>query len=385
MNIPERDPTDNGNVIRSVIKSSLPDSATGSIRELGALFDQSPIALAFVDRELRVKRTNAAFRRLVGMPGEVLIGRRPSEVGAGMDTAMIERTLAEQVMKRGVPVVDVHLEQGVAGERRDVSWSAYRVTENGRVLGVMGALIDVTDRAQAVRSLRRAHARLDLLERAASQIGTTLDIHRTAEELVDLAVPELADRATIDLVDQVLQGEDPPSAGPGTLRLRRVAVRDAATRATVNFEVGDLITAPLTRSPAVALWQGKPVLARNPAEMTGQGTHAAAIMGQLRTPPATLARLGCPPEEIMCQLSGVVAGHGDEIGATCLYAVYDPAPRRCRLTSAGHPPPALRDPGGTVEFLDIPAGVMLGAGQGRYPATDIQLPPGSVLALYTDV
>src|SRR5258707_3694470 len=284
MNIPERDPTDNGNVIRSVIKSSLPDSATGSIRELGALFDQSPIALAFVDRELRVKRTNAAFRRLVGMPGEVLIGRRPSEVGAGMDTAMIERTLAEQVMKRGVPVVDVHLEQTVAGQRRDLSWSAYRVTENCQVLGVMGALIDVTDRAQAVRSLRRAHARLDLLERAASQIGTTLDIHRTAGELADLAVPELADRATIDLLDQVLQGEDPPPAGPGTLRLRRVAVRDAATRATVNFEVGDLITTPLTRSPAVALWQGKPVLARNPAEMTGQvaytSRHAEAVLAR---------------------------------------------------------------------------------------------------------
>src|SRR5260221_9195278 len=100
-------------------------------------------------------------------------------------------------------------------------------------------------------------------------------------------------------------------------------------------------------------------------DVTGHGIHAAAIMGQLRTTTATLARLGCPPEEIMCQLSGVVAGHGDEIGATCLYAVYDPAPRRCRLTSAGHPPPALRDPGRTVEFLDIPARVMLRVGPDR--------------------
>jgi serine phosphatase RsbU (regulator of sigma subunit) len=73
-----------------------------------------------------------------------------------------------------------------------------------------------------------------------------------------------------------------------------------------------------------------------------------------------------------------------DISATCLYAVYDPASRRCRLTSAGHPLPALRRPDGTVEFLDAPGGVMLGAGQGRYPATDIDLPPGSVLALYTD-
>jgi serine phosphatase RsbU (regulator of sigma subunit) len=97
-----------------------------------------------------------------------------------------------------------------------------------------------------------------------------------------------------------------------------------------------------------------------------------------------LARLGHPPEEIMGQLDGVVAAHGEETGATCLYAAYDPASRRCRLTSAGHLPPALRHPGGTTEFLDIPAGLLLGAGPGRYPATDIDLPEGSVLALYTD-
>jgi serine phosphatase RsbU (regulator of sigma subunit) len=86
----------------------------------------------------------------------------------------------------------------------------------------------------------------------------------------------------------------------------------------------------------------------------------------------------------MGQLGGVVAAHGDEAGATCLYAVYDPKSRRCRLTSAGHPPPALRHPGGTTEFLNIPAGLLLGAGQDRYPAADIDLPAGSVLALYTD-
>jgi len=119
-------------------------------------------------------------------------------------------------------------------------------------------------------------------------------------------------------------------------------------------------------------------------DVTGHSIHAAALMGQLRTTTAALARLGHPPEEIMGQLSGVVAAHGDEAGATCLYAACDPASRRCRLTSAGHLPPALRHPGGAVEFLDVPGGVMLGAGPGRYPATDTELPAGSVLALYTD-
>jgi len=506
------------NVIRRVIRPSLHDPAAGPVRGLGVLFDQSPIAMVFNDSELRIRRTNAVFRRLIGLPDEALIGRRPTEADHSMTAALVERTLADQVIDRGVPVVKVHLEQTLPGERRVLSWSAYRVTDNGQVLGVLGLLIDITDRIQAVTALRQANARLDLLERAGSQIGTTLDIHRTAEQLAALAVPDLADRVVIELLDPVLQGEDPPRAGPGAPRLRRVAVRDAAARATVDFAVDDLLTQPVTRLAVAAFARGEPLLARNPAEMrqaglapghvqalldrgvhtfmgvpltargvtlglagfaraehpepydqadvrlvsdlaaraavhidnarlytrehttavtlqrsllprdipqvagldiayryqpasraaqvggdwfdviplddgqvglvvgdvTGHGIHAAAIMGQLRTTTAALARLGCPPDQIMAQLSGAVAAHGEEIGATCLYAVYDPASRRCRLTNAGHPLPALRHPGGPAQFIDLPAGVMLGAGPGRYPATDTELPAGSVLALYTD-
>jgi PAS domain S-box-containing protein len=494
-------------------------SLFGSVRKLHILFDQSPVGLVFRDRELRTVRTNPAFRRLLGLPDEALIGRRPSEIDHGADGVLIERILAEQVMDRGIPVVNMYLDQTVAGGRRVLSWSAYRMTDNGQVLGTLGSLMDVTGRVRAVTALRRANARLDLLERAGNQVGTTLDIYRTAGELAGLAVPSVADCVAVYLCDAVLEGDDPPCARPyAALRFRRVAVRDAA-RSTVVLAMDDLITAPLTSAPASAVLRGKPLLARHWAEtsrqvactpgqaqalsargvhtvimvpliargvtlgvallaraerpepydqadvrlvsdlaaraavhidnarlytrehttavtlqrsllprdippvaglevayryqpasqaaevggdwfdvialdggqvalvvgdVTGHGIHAAAVMGQLRTTTAALARLGHPPGQIMAQLSEVVAAHGDEIGATCLCAVYDPASRRCRLTSAGHLPPALRHPGGTVEFLSMPGGVMLGAGQGCYPATDIELPEGSVLALYTD-
>ena len=500
------------------MKPSFPDSALGSIPELGVLFDQLPVGLVFTDREVRTTRTNAAYRRLVGLPDEALIGRRPSEVAPGADVVLAERILAEEVIRRGVSVSNVPMERTVAGERRVLSWSADRVMDNGQVVGAVVSVTDITDRVQADRALRRANARLDLLQRAGSQVGTTLDIFRTARELADLAVPGLADRVAVELCEPVLQGEDPPS-GPGALRVRRVAVRDAATRSPVGFAVGDLIIVPSASVTALAAWRGEPFLARNWAEMsgevhftsdhaqallsrgvhtlmlvplvargamlgmaafcraenpepydeddlrlvsdlaeraavhidnarlytrehdaavtlqrsllprdippvagldiayryqpasqaaetggdwfdvvpldrgqvalvvgdvTGHGTHAAALMGQLRTTTAALARLGCPPSQIIAQLSGVVAAHGEEAGATCLYAVYDPASRRCRLTRAGHLPPALRHPGGKVEFLDLPGGVMLGAAQGDYPVTDTDLPAGSVLALYTD-
>ncbi|MEU9860155.1 SpoIIE family protein phosphatase [Streptomyces sp. NPDC047971] len=73
-----------------------------------------------------------------------------------------------------------------------------------------------------------------------------------------------------------------------------------------------------------------------------------------------------------------------DIGATCLYAVYDPVTRQCSLARAGHPPPALVAPDGTVEILDLPHGPPLGLGGLPFEAAEFELPEGSLLALFTD-
>jgi PAS domain S-box-containing protein len=484
-------------------------------RELDGEFNRSAVAMVLHDPELRIRRINEAFRRLSGFPDEALIGRQNSDVHEGVNAALIDRTLAEQVIKEGIPVADVPLVETLAGERRALLWSADPVMGHGQVLGALCRFEVVTGRAAV---LQQDHA---LLERAGHQVGTTLDVTHTAKELADLVVPELADICGIDLLDQVLKGEDLPPAGSSALQLRRVALRDTSEiRSTVNVQIGGLLTMPYTTEAASALLQGRTLLARNPAEMTskagafapvetealgaldvhtfmavpliargvtlgvaffaraedpdqygeadvrlardlisraavsidnarlytrehamaitlqrsllprqvppvaglqvayryqpasrgaevggdwfdvipldgdqvalvvgdvtGHSINAAAAMGQLRTATAALARLGHQPEEIMGQLSAVVAEHGEETGATCLYVQYDPASRRCRLTRAGHLPPALCHPDDHVEFIDVPGGVMLGAGPSHYPATERELPPGSVLALYTD-
>jgi serine phosphatase RsbU (regulator of sigma subunit) len=107
-------------------------------------------------------------------------------------------------------------------------------------------------------------------------------------------------------------------------------------------------------------------------------------MGQLRTAIVALADLAGPPSQVMRRLSRMVAARGDEAGATCLHAVYDPATRQCQLTSAGHPPPVLRRPDGSTEVIDLPPGLLLGAGQDSYPPKEVRLPLGSILAMYTD-
>ena len=55
------------------------------------------------------------------------------------------------------------------------------------------------------------------------------------------------------------------------------------------------------------------------------------------------------------------------------------------MARAGHPPPLLRRPDGKVRVLDLAGGPLLGIdGSAGYQTTEVDLAPGSVLALYTD-
>jgi PAS domain S-box-containing protein len=145
-----------------------------SIRELDVLFEQSPVAMVFSDRELRTRRANAAFRQLTGIPESAFIGHRPSQTeGADRlaDTRLIERILGERVIGCGVPVVGMRMDRPLPGGGRVFAWTAYRVTEDGRVLGAVSSLTDITSAAQATTDLRRANAWFYLLQRAGSEIG----------------------------------------------------------------------------------------------------------------------------------------------------------------------------------------------------------------------
>ncbi|QGV78956.1 SpoIIE family protein phosphatase [Streptomyces ficellus] len=122
-------------------------------------------------------------------------------------------------------------------------------------------------------------------------------------------------------------------------------------------------------------------------DVAGHGLQAAATMGRLRTAVRTLAAMDLPPEEVLTHLDDLVSRTSDDpaTGATCLYAVYDPVSCRCTAARAGHPPPALLTPGGRARLLDLPAGPPLGVGDlGPYESVGVDLPEGSLLALWTD-
>ncbi|MFF1483185.1 SpoIIE family protein phosphatase [Streptomyces sp. NPDC058319] len=181
---------------------------------------QSPCAVALYDDRLRLRAVNDAMAAVLGVSGDRLRGLRHSEIGAGPQSADIERRML-QVLDTGRPH-DVRAYVPVGGDGRTSAWMARLspITDaTGRVRGVCVAAHDFTEQY-------RARERLQLVNEASVRIGTTLDVTRTAQELADVCVPALADFVSVDLVDPPQHGGELPI---GTLsvpaELRRVAHR----------------------------------------------------------------------------------------------------------------------------------------------------------------
>ncbi|MFE4966151.1 SpoIIE family protein phosphatase [Streptomyces sp. NPDC056660] len=119
-------------------------------------------------------------------------------------------------------------------------------------------------------------------------------------------------------------------------------------------------------------------------DVMGHGLAEAVAMGRLRTAVHTLADLELPPDELLAHLNELVSDLGDDFYATCVYAVYDPSTRVCTVACAGHPPPAVVDPDGSVRFPRFAPNPPLGAAGPPFETVEIELPEGSLLVLYTD-
>ncbi|MFG2577552.1 SpoIIE family protein phosphatase [Streptomyces sp. NPDC048481] len=131
-------------------------------------------------------------------------------------------------------------------------------------------------------------------------------------------------------------------------------------------------------------------------DVVGHGLHASAGMGRLRTAVRTLADVDLPPDELLTHLDDLVLHLGGDLrpdghfqptgesGATCLYAVYDPVSRRLTVASAGHPLPLVIAPDGTAAPVPVHPGPPLGIGGLPFESAELELPEGSLLALYTD-
>ncbi|MEU5592673.1 SpoIIE family protein phosphatase [Streptomyces sp. NPDC020298] len=119
-------------------------------------------------------------------------------------------------------------------------------------------------------------------------------------------------------------------------------------------------------------------------DVMGHGITEAVTMGRLRTAVRTLADLEMPPDELFSRLNDMVADFGEDFYATCLYAVFDPVTRTCSYSLAGHPPPVVVHPDGTVHSPDVTPDPPLGAAKPPFETHQLHLPDESLLVLYTD-
>ncbi|WP_328928416.1 SpoIIE family protein phosphatase [Streptomyces sp. NBC_00190] len=462
------------------------------------------------DGEGRLLLANDEAKRLLGLP-EDAEGRRIGDV-PGLDRPMADLLLS------GREATDEVLESG----DRLLVVNQRSTHPGGRPEGCAVTIRDSTEMQVLTSRAETARRRLKLLYDAGGDIGTSLDVVQTAEELASVAVPRFADFCTVDLADPVLGGDEPgqvtdmrrtavsgirsdhplyplgrlidflpstPQArGYGTGQAELVPdLSDAPgwvaqdpprARAILDYGIHSLIAAPLrargvvlgvvnfwrsekpepfdedelslaeelvaraavsmdnarryTREHALAETLQRSLLPRAlpeqsavdvahfylPAQsgvggdwfdviplpgsrvalvvgdVVGHGLHAAATMGRLRTAVHNFSSLDLPPDEILARLDDLVQriDHdavsdgvtGGVLGATCLYAIYDPVSQRCTVARAGHLPPLLVAPDGTTEIMELPAGPPLGLGGMPFETAEFHLTEGSQLVLYTD-
>jgi PAS domain S-box-containing protein len=195
------------------------------------LVTQAPIGLAVLDTALRYVAVNGALASMHGVPEADHMGRSFREILPGAPFTTTENQMRE-VLRTGLPLVD----KQVVGRTRadpdnDHAWavSLYRLEDqSGHVLGIASVVVDVTDRYEAARQADRAQQRLRVMADGSARIGTTLEVERTAQELADVLVPDLADMIAVDILDSVLR-TGRPDRGEGPALFRALAVKTAYT------------------------------------------------------------------------------------------------------------------------------------------------------------
>ncbi|MBH5338258.1 SpoIIE family protein phosphatase [Streptomyces pactum] len=458
----------------------------------------------------RLLLANDEARRLLELPADAE-GRAVTDLG-------LHPRMTQMLVSGRVATDEV-----IAAGGRLLAVSNRPAQRAGGPVGVVATLRDTTELHELSGEAAMARDRLRLLYDSSVTIGTTLDVVRTARELAETTVPDLADFTTVDLVEGVPEGEEPVPGHPAGMRrialhgiredcplypegepirfvtstpqargvagARGVLAADLRTspgwhaqdperaRAIVEYGIHSLIAVPL-RSRNVVLgvvnfWRSErpepfeeddlslaeevaahaaacidnarrytrehtmaetlqqsllpsglpeqnaldvayrylpaqagvggdwfdviPLPGARAAlvvgDVVGHGLHAAATMGRLRTAVHNFSALDMAPDELLGHLNDLALhidhdepGTGSDglTGATCLYAIYDPVARVCTVARAGHPPPAVVDPDGSVRFAEVPAGPPLGLSGFPFESVELPLAAGSRLVLYTD-
>ncbi|WP_167583645.1 SpoIIE family protein phosphatase [Kineococcus rubinsiae] len=214
---------------------------------------------------------------------------------------------------------------------------------------------------------------LDLLDGFAAQLAQTLKRLQVAaaQRAAAAAVQEFSEALQRSLLTRPALGDDLDVA---------VRYRPAARGASVG---GDWYDAFVTAGGATLFAVG---------DITGHDRAAAAAMGQVRSLLRGIAYdSDDPPADLLNRLDAAMVGLELDALATAVVARLevgerDGVTRRClRWANAGHPPPLLARPDGSVEVLQGTPDLLLGHDpQASRRDHLVALAPGCSVVLYTD-
>lgn len=192
----------------------------------------------------RLLLANDEARRLLGLPADAQ-GRHVAELG--LPERMTRLLMScDAVTDEVLPALDRLLVVNKRPTFPDADHAGSVVT-----------LRDTTELAKVSGRAEVALGQLKLLYEAGVRIGTTLDVERTARELVEVAAPRFADVVMVDLVDAVTRGWEPTAEG--WRHLRRTAV-GGDRRTLPLYPEGQVITFAPDTPQMLALREGRGVL-----------------------------------------------------------------------------------------------------------------------------
>ncbi|WP_248342564.1 sensor histidine kinase [Anaeromyxobacter paludicola] len=158
----------------------LAQAASRSASLLDALFSAAPLGLAFVDRDLRFERVNAALAALDGVAVKEHLGRPVQELLPGCRGEARARDF-RRILETGEPMLDVELEGDTPGRPGDVrAWreSWFPVHQGDEVVGLGVVVADVT------AERRIAELQKNLMGLVSHDLRTPLSAIRTGVHLL---------------------------------------------------------------------------------------------------------------------------------------------------------------------------------------------------------
>jgi diguanylate cyclase (GGDEF)-like protein/PAS domain S-box-containing protein len=179
------------------------------LNEIEQIYRYSPVGLCFMDTDYRYVRINEHMAEINGLPVSAHIGRTLRDVIPSLADDIME--LYRPVYERGEPILNAEI-HGVAPTAPGVAryWLAnffpFR-SEAGKVTGLIGAVMDITELKQAQSALRESEERFrtifdsvnDLIFVHNFEKGTLVEVNKRACELFGYTRDEMLNGEVSDL------------------------------------------------------------------------------------------------------------------------------------------------------------------------------------------